>query len=259
MNIFTQVYLKRLTQISKTADAAELAADTTKGTLMTQAAGKVTGVDQAQMAVTENMMKLNPQLRTNAIVNASRSIPFRAGRFVGNGILGAGASYVTDKGLDALGKTNLPGLNRLNTENRPTSTLSDQIYNNFADSARAAANGAAYGAAAAPLGLQGPGAIAGAATGLAVDTGTQLYRAAANTSMDDVKNMYHMGKTLITGKDSEAIRLEQERQKGEQLLRDRRQARREKDSLQSNAASTQPPQNSPEDLGEMSFNMNQGK
>ena len=149
-----------------------------------------------------------------------------------------GASYATDQGLNALGKTNLPGLNRLNTESRPTSTYSDQVYNNFADSARAGINGAAYGAAAAPFGLQGPGAIAGAATGIAVDTGTKLYGAAADTSKDDVKNMYNMGKTLITGKDSEAIRLEQERQKGQKLLLDRRQARREKDSLQSNIAST---------------------
>ena len=224
--------------MSKIADATELTADATKGTLMTQAAGKVTGADKAEASMVENMMKRNPQLRTNAIVKASRSVPFRAGRFVGNGILGMGASYATDQGLNALGKTNLPGLNRLNTESRPTSTYSDQVYNNFADSARAGINGAAYGAAAAPFGLQGPGAIAGAATGIAVDTGTKLYGAAADTSKDDVKNMYNMGKTLITGKDSEAIRLEQERQKGQKLLLDRRQARREKDSLQSNIAST---------------------
>ena len=82
MNIFTQVYLKRLTQMSKIADATELTADATKGTLMTQAAGKVTGADKAEASMVENMMKRNPQLRTNAIVKASRSVPFRAGRFV---------------------------------------------------------------------------------------------------------------------------------------------------------------------------------
>ena len=181
------------------------------------------------------------------------------------GTLGVGkglaASVATDSALSTAGN-NIPGLGWLG-DNRPNDTYWQQVKNNWGDSVHAGLSQAAYGAASAPPGLQYPAAISGAAAGLVTDMGMKGYGLYKDTSKDDINQVTRMV-TGIQPNHTPNIDINGKLKEDPQKVNNRMLGAPTnvpvssfgKTPLQSNIGSTQPTKDGPEDLGEMTFNMN---